>query len=272
MRDPEKTPQKRFRLFFDVIGIVFLLSVLKLGIHWYGLELLTLNSLFTSAIAAAVFLIGFLLSGVLADYKEADRLPTDIRVALESIFDDTRSFTATKGINGDAIRQKLLGIVNGLQIALSETAGKDLRPVLTNVDSLTENFSGLEAAGMPPNYIVRLRSEQATLRRSIFRIYHMQRIQFVPSVHVLVQTLVLANVLLLLFLKTEGSPESALIFGAISYMFIYALYLVSTLEQPFRKRRQSFDDVSLFLLREFAEKLTSGDSDAKEAGRVYSQS
>ncbi|WP_345894335.1 hypothetical protein [Lichenifustis flavocetrariae] len=83
----------------------------------------------------------------------------------------------------------------------------------------------------------------------------MQRIQFVPSVHILVQTLVVAIILLLLFLRTEGSPESALIFGAISYMFTYALYLIDTLEQPFRKGRMSLDDVSLFLLREFEDKV-----------------
>jgi len=38
-------------------------------------------------------------------------------------------------------------------------------------------------------------------------------------------------------------------------MFVYSLYLINTLEQPFRKRRQSLDDVSLFLLREFEDKL-----------------
>jgi len=38
-------------------------------------------------------------------------------------------------------------------------------------------------------------------------------------------------------------------------MFVYALYLIRTLEQPFQKGHESMDDVSLFLLREFEEKL-----------------
>ncbi len=104
---------------------------------------------------------------------------------------------------------------------------------------------------MPPNYVVRLRAEQNTLRRALFRIYHIEKIKFVPSVHVLVQTLVAAVIILLLLLETEGSPASALIFGAISYMFIYALNLIDTLEHPYRKGTQSLDDVSLFLLNEF---------------------
>ena len=247
--------RKLFRLFFTVIGVVLILSFLKILIHWTSLEFLTLNALFTSAIAAAVFIIGFLLSSVLADYKEAERMPADMRAAMEAIHDDTRLFPKASAEELAIVRKNLLDIVSGLHEALDRDGGHDLRSVIAHVDALTETFAALEAKGMPPNYIVRLRAEQSALRRSIFRIYHMQRIQFVPSSHVLVQTLVLAVVLLLLFLQTEGSPESALIFGAISYMFIYALYLVNTLEQPFRKRRHSLDDVSMFLLREFSDKI-----------------
>lgn len=246
---------KRFHLFFIVVAVVAGLSLLKLSIHWSGSEFLTLNALFTSAIAAAVFIIGFLLSSVLADYKEADRMPADLRVSLEAIHDDSASFCRRAELDAGDVRRSLLGIVTTLHEALARRGPCDLRPVISNVDALTRSFSRMEDAGMPPNYVVRLRSEQSTLRRCIFRIYHMQRIQFVPSVHVLVQTLAVATVMLLLFLKTEGSPESALIFGAISYTFVYALYLVNTLEQPFRKGYQSLDDVSLFLLREFADKL-----------------
>ncbi len=39
-----------------------------------------------------MFIIGFLLSSVLADYKEAERLPAELRVALEAIHDDNRCF------------------------------------------------------------------------------------------------------------------------------------------------------------------------------------
>jgi hypothetical protein len=40
-------------------------------------------------------------------------------------------------------------------------------------------------------------------------------------------------------------------------MFVYALYLVRLLEQPFAKEHASFDDVSLFLLYEFEDVLRS---------------
>jgi hypothetical protein len=36
-------------------------------------------------IGGAIFIIGFLLSGILADYKEAERIPAEIRTAMEAI-------------------------------------------------------------------------------------------------------------------------------------------------------------------------------------------
>jgi hypothetical protein len=251
---PVMTLCKRFRLFVTVLAVVLVLSLLKTAIHSGGWEFLTLNALFSSAIAAAVFIIGFLLSSVLADYKEAERIPADMRVALEAVHDDSRSFARHSAFNADAVALTLLAVLAALSKALRRKSN-DFRPVVQHIDALTTHFADMEQQGMPPNYVVRLRVEQSTLRRCAFRIYHMQRIQFVPSVHILVQTLVAAIMLLLLFLKTEGSPESALIFGAVSYMFTYALYLVDTLEQPFRKGRRSLDDVSLFLLREFEAKI-----------------
>lgn len=248
--------RKRFRIFAEVLAVVFVLSLLKAAINWLQLEFLTLNALFTSAVGAAVFIIGFLLSGVLSDYKEADRIPGELRTALESIYEDCRLFArAHRDFSLEAVRENILALVSRFREALKDRDTCDLRSVLVHVDALSETFVEMEIGGAPPNYIVRLKTDQSALRRLIFRITHIQRIQFVPSVHVLVQSLVFAIVSLLLFLKTEGSPESALIFGALSYMFIYSLYLVNTLEQPFRKGRQSLDDVSLFLLREFEEKL-----------------
>ena len=89
----------------------------------------------------------------------------------------------------------------------------------------------------------------------MLRIYTIQRVEFVPSVHVLVQTLVFSIVLLLLLLKTEGDPASALLFGFITFMFVYVLYLVRLLEQPFAKGHGSVDDVSFFLLDELERNL-----------------
>ena len=107
-------------------------------------------------------------------------------------------------------------------------------------------------------YLVRLKSAQDTLRRCMFRIAYIQKMQFVPSVHVLVQSLVIASLFMLLFLKTSGAWESMLIFVFVGYMFVYSLHLIGLLDQPFRQGEGTVDDVSLDQLRDFVLKIESG--------------
>lgn len=244
--------RKRFRLFFLVAVVVLFLSAVKTTVHYFGLELLELNSLLTSGIGGAIFIIGFLLSSILADYKEAERIPADIRTSIEGIDGDLDCFARqTPELDICEPRMILIRIIDKLRVGLGHQGKhKDLPPVLEEIAKLTPIFGRLEGLGMTANFVVRLRSTQDVLRRSVLRVYQIQRVEFVPSVHVLVQTLVFSILFLMLFLKTEGDPASGILFGFISYMFVYALYLIRLLEQPFAKGHASVDDVSFFLLDE----------------------
>lgn len=116
--------RRQFRMFFSVIAVVVVLSAVKFAIHLYGLEFLTLNALFSSAIAAAVFIIGFLLSSVLSDYKEAERIPSDLRVALEAIRDDATSFAES---NPAFSARGTLTVLRGIVTSLRESRSKQRR-------------------------------------------------------------------------------------------------------------------------------------------------
>lgn len=266
--------RKRFRLFFRVVLAVLALGLAKALVHWLGLEFVSLNTLFTSAVGGAIFVIGFLLSSILADYKEAERLPAEMRVALESLHDDAVAFeTKTDSFDADRLRTVLISTLSSLFEGLGHARQHcDIAPSIAHADTISGVITQMESLGLAPNFVVRMRTDHSTLRRCLFRVYHIQKMQFVPSVHVLVQTLVISIMGLLLFLKIEGSPESALMVGFIAYLFIYALHLVHTLEQPYRKGDHSSDDVSLFLLRDFLDKLrrashrTTGSAAATASG------
>ena len=248
--------RQRLRLFFIVFAVVFALSLVKAGVHLAGWEFLGVNLLFPSVVAGAIFIIGFLLSSILADYKECERLPAEIRAALETIHDEAVTFSqSASGIDIARLRRHLCDIVGALHDGLNGTSC-DLKVATARVDELSPVIDQLVRLGMVSNYVVRMRNAQDNLRRSFYRIHYIEKLEFVPSVHVLVQTLVAATLVLLVFIRTDSTFESALIFGFVSYMFVYALYLVEALETPFRKAHDnSVDDVSLFLLRDFVEKL-----------------
>src|SRR5918997_765728 len=53
-----------------------------------SLRHLDFSPLLTGVIAAEVFIIGFILSGTAADFKEAERLPGELAASLETIADE----------------------------------------------------------------------------------------------------------------------------------------------------------------------------------------
>jgi len=248
---------KRFHLFLRVLPVVAVLLGLKAAIHAIGWEFMPLDGLIPSLIAGSIFLIGFLMQQVLADYREAEHMPADIRTALEAIHDDVLNFALTNPkVDLARLRAALAGIVEALEEGLGQKAAHaDLGAAVLRVDALSPFFTELQRLELSERYVVRLRAAQDTLRRCLFRIAYIQKIQFVPSVHVLVQTLVLASLFVLLFLKTMGAWESMLIVVFVGYMFVYSLYLIGHLDQPFREGEGSVDDVSLFQLREFLAKI-----------------
>ncbi len=253
----ELSLRKKFRLFFTVGIIVLLLGGAKAIVHYFGFEFLDLNGLVTSGIGGAIFIIGFLLSSILKDYKEAEQIPTALRTAIEAIDGDLECFARTnERFHLREARLILIGVIaklrDGLGLAYHH---KNISPVLDELRKLTPVLGRLESMGMAANFVVRLRANQDAIRRALLRIYTIQRVEFVPSVHVLVQTLVFSIIVLLLLLKTEGDPAAALLFGFITYMFVYVLYLIRLLEQPFAKGHGSVDDVSFFLLDELEEQL-----------------
>jgi hypothetical protein len=56
--------------------------LLRALVHRLGLDVLELSPLLSSLVAATVFLLGFLLKGVLSDYKESEKLPGELSTSL----------------------------------------------------------------------------------------------------------------------------------------------------------------------------------------------
>jgi hypothetical protein len=78
---------------------MIVIFLLKLLFHKFGFEFISLNALFTSLIAATIFLIGFLITGVISDYKESEKIPGNMAASLETIYDEAYILDKNKVIS-----------------------------------------------------------------------------------------------------------------------------------------------------------------------------
>ncbi len=245
---------KKWRLLIDtaiLVGVILLIKVFI--IEQLSLEFFNVSPLFTSIIAGGVFVISILLAGVISDYKESEKLPSEISASIEAIYEDGLYVKRLKqDFNLPSLRQKLQEIIVAMKKDLSTPHA---RSALKPVSALSDSFLEMEALGIPANHIVRLKQEQSVIRKNLLRMYYIQRTQFVPSAYILMKTFVVLVVVLLIFTKIEPALDSIILVAFVSYLFIYLIKLIHTIDTPFRVDEYTMDDVSLFLLREAHERM-----------------
>ena len=97
---------QKWYIAFKIIPWIIVVGILKFLANKYDYEILELNALFTSLVAGALYLIGFLISGVLSDYKESEKLPSELTGTIKNLFDDT--YTILKSKNSETARRFII--------------------------------------------------------------------------------------------------------------------------------------------------------------------
>jgi hypothetical protein len=238
--------QSNLRIFKLASALTVAVVTVKYVLHLLSLEPITLGSLHSSAISGVIFVVGFLLSATIADYKEAERIPAEAASIIENIHDDAVTIHANyPKFNLKTYQEQLekvaVTFTGDLRNSKSHLAKEQLR-------NLQELNIAMEKAGVPANFIVKLKQQQAQLLRHLFRVNYIQRITFLPSATVLAWSIVTLAVALLLFTEIEPFFGGMILSGAITFILFYVLLLIRVISTPFHDEGKTQDDVSLFLL------------------------
>lgn len=236
---------KQYRIFVLSLLISAVVISAKYLLHYLEIEIITLGSLHTSVIAGTFFVIGFLLSATIADYKESERIPAEAASILENMHEDAKSIK-TNYPNFDMItfQKRLLKVAT--KLASDIRHGK--HEAHSHIHTIAESFSQMEAAGVPANFIVKLKQQQAQLLRNLLRVNYIQRITFIPSATILAWAIVTIVIVMLLATEIEPFFAGVLLVTGISFILIYMLLLLRVIRTPFHSAGSTRDDVSLFLL------------------------
>jgi predicted membrane chloride channel (bestrophin family) len=236
------------------------LIVLKLLAHFLGWERISINPLFSGIVAANVFLMGFLLSGVLSDYKESERLPGELSAALENLSQEVRGIRLAKPAADVGACLALLSTLcrDTLSWFHKKHRTDDL---LDDLNELTPHFAAMEQWAQA-TLVARLKQEQGNIRRNLIRIHTIRETSFVSSGYRLADLVTGSLCLGLVLARIEPYYESLFFVGVIAYLMIYLLLLIRDLDNPFGYyERGSGEDVSLKPLEDAARRLAATAAD-----------
>lgn len=149
---------KKYQLVSKVILIGGIVIILKLIAHWFGWEIISLNPLFSGILAGNVFLMGFLLTGVLTDYKESERLPGELAASIESIAEEVIAIYKSKNASGG---KECLVYLCQLTVSIKNWFYKKerTRDIMEKWSGLSDFFMALEPLTQA-TFIARLKQEQ----------------------------------------------------------------------------------------------------------------
>jgi hypothetical protein len=229
-------PQPGFGLrrawFFGRVSLLLLAIILaKILVHQRHWELLVPNPLFPALVASEVFLMGFLLNGVLMDYKESEKIPGELAAALECLATEARSVRQRHPeVEVKGALESLAGFGDVL-LAWIQHAGP-VASLLSRLDAVQLAMERLGVCNAAPLQ-ARLLLELATIRRVVYRIEVIRGTTFVPTSYGMayIGTALLAGGLL--FTDIEPFGESLFFIGAISFQLIKLLLLIADLDNPF---------------------------------------
>lgn len=246
-----------FRIFLIALGAAVAVTLVKYLFHMLNWEPIEQSSLHNGVISSATFVIGFILSATIADYKESERIPADFAANLEDIYTDAQSIHDSYpkfDLNG--LQKQLIAIAH----TFDGKARKGSHGVSKEIRALSPFFAQMEKAGVPANFVVKLKQQQVTLLKHRKRISYIQRIRFIPSGTVLARSIVGLVIGLLILTNVDPFYGSLAIIAIISFVMVYIMILIDTISYPFHEEGKTKDDVSMFLIYEAADFIEKSSS------------
>lgn len=248
---------QKWHLALAVTPIVVIVAVFKCVYHLYGLEVLPVSALLPGLIAANVFLIGFLISGILLDYKEAERLPGDLAASFTTMADELAIVYRTQRA---APARECLEHVHRMIISLRHWFYRveHTDDVLHRISELTERLAALAPmADANTNFLIK--EQLVSIRRTLIRVRTIRGTYFVPSGYAVAEATNVLVIVGLLVTRIDTFYEAIFFTGVIAFLTTYMLLLLRELDDPFNysNQWQGSDEISLLPLLEAEERITS---------------
>jgi ABC-type multidrug transport system fused ATPase/permease subunit len=254
----QKLRKNKYHLLFSVLPIVMLAGALKVIFHLLGWEVIPkeLTTFFPSILTGIIFILGFLLAGVVTDYKESEKIPNEIVASLYAIWQEAAFIKGVQNcpsVPGLMARLKLF-----VPIFKDEFLLKQNREVQKLLDALSDDLILLGKEGATPNYLIRMKSEITNLKKAVNRITVIKTTDFVPSVFVCIQAITIIFLTVYCLLAVDPWWGGLILVCIFTFVIFAILILIRDMEDPFEYDGSGYaksDEVSLGVLDNFQKEL-----------------
>lgn len=223
----------KHHLTLRVLPFALLLGLTKWYLDTHDGQVMELNTYFSTLVAADVFLLGFLLSGAMPDYKEAEKIPGEMACAFDSIVEECEALRKKK----EARMAAMQCLEHTRHVIACITRWFHHKESTGKVINILREYNVLFVALEPytqANFLVRLKQEVASVRRMVVRMRNIREANVVAPAYAVAELFTAIVIFSLLFVDMGTLFESVLITAGLSYLLIYMIALIKDLDNPFQ--------------------------------------
>ena len=207
-------------------------------------------------LTGGVFLIGFMLAGTMADYKESEKIPADLACTLETLEETYMQASIAKPeVDARATQRELLRLCDALMLWLFKKVGEG--DIFESLEALGRAQHALERAGAS-GYASRALSELHNVRKMITRIRVISKTSFLASGYALLETLTVLILSLLLISRFKTQLAEIILICTVTLIYVYMVRLIKDIDDPFEYTSEGMKgaaEVELFPLEEYRARL-----------------
>lgn len=223
---------QKWSIAFRIIPLILSIAGLKILSHKFDFEVIELNALFTSLIAGTIFLIGFLISGVLSDYKESEKLPSELSASIKTLYDD--AYTVYKSKNS----QNALQFIEFQKLFAHSLMDwfykrESTASILEKISQINDFLAELDNEGIQAGYIIKMKNEQNNIRKMILRIDTIRETNFIGSAYAILEAMGFLIAFCLIIIKIDPFYASLFFSLLVTFLISYMFLLIKDLDNPF---------------------------------------
>jgi len=254
----QKIRKSKYHLLFSVLPMVFLAGVIKVACHLLGWEVIPkeLTTFFPSILTGIIFILGFLLAGVVTDYKESEKIPNEMAASLYALLQEAEYI---KGVQNCP---SATGMITRLRLFVptlkKEFFLKQNNKLNQLFDALSDDVILLGKEGATPNYVARIKVEITNLKKLVNRITVIKTTDFIPSVFVCIEAITIIFLAVYCMLAVEPWWGGLILVCIFTFVIFAILFLIKDMEDPFEYDDSGYsksDEVSLEVLDNFQKEI-----------------
>jgi hypothetical protein len=259
--------KSRYHLLFSVMPMIIIVGAFKIGVHFLGWEVIPreLISFFPSILTGIVFILGFLLAGVVTDYKESEKIPNELASSLFALWQEAEYIrNISNSISAERLISKIRRFVPTLKRDFFILQNDALAALL---DSFSAEIIGMGKEGTAPNYIIRMKTEIANLKKTLNRISIIKNTDFIPSVFISIQAITIVFLTVYCLLQIEPWWGDLILVSVFTFIIFSILFLIKDMEDPFEYDGDDdvkSDEISLKVLDDLQKEFDEAELRARD--------